>query len=282
MSNRIAVLVLVLLQLLPVYYLILNIFDFLLSQLAVAVAAATCWTATAAVTLASLHCDALPHPVLACLLLLRHRRSCLIVVLKSVLIHCPTALLPMPLQHLLVLLRRLYCCCPQLIVASFPLSPVYYRGRCHHTLWRQMLLHRPTMLFPFRWAWQQDSCCQNHCTCILLAQPLHHNAVAKAAALAHCCEATATLLPRLLYRHAVSKAAASHCCCRSCFTTMVWYKPLHCHAVAATLNVLLSWCSCRHSAPLCCCCRFQLALSFCFFHRPAFASCAAVFAVATG
>ena len=125
-------------------------FYFLLSQLAVAVAVATCWTATVAAMLASLHCDALPHPVLACLLLLRHRRSCLIVVLKSDLIHCPTALLPMPLQHLLVLLRRLYCCCPQLIVASFPLSPVYYRGRCHHTLWRQMLLHRPTMLFPFR------------------------------------------------------------------------------------------------------------------------------------
>jgi len=124
-------------------------FYFLLSQLAVAVAVATCWTATVAAMLASLHCDALPHPVLACLLLLHHRRSCLIVVLKSVLIHCPTALLPMPLQHLLVLLRCLYCCCPQLIVASFPVTSLLSRSLSPHAMWRQLLLHHPTMLFPF-------------------------------------------------------------------------------------------------------------------------------------
>jgi len=64
------------------------------------------------------------------------------------------------------------------------------------------------------------------------------------------------LLPKPLNRHTVSKAAALSRCWRSC-------------CIAAASNVLLPWCSYSHCAPLCCCRRFQLALSWCFFHRPA-------------
>jgi len=165
----------------------------------------------------SLHCDALPHPVLACLLLLHHCHSCLIVIFKSVLIHCPTALLPMPLYHLLVLLHCLYCYCPQLIVVSFPLSLVYYQDHCHHSLCGSSCCctTAPQCCFHFAEHGSKTAVAKTTAPASFLAKPLHHNAVAKAAALPHCCQS---------HRHAIAKAATLPCCYQSCFTTMVWYK----------------------------------------------------------
>jgi len=152
-----------------------------------------------------------------------------------------------PLPHSTVIASSSLTCCsaiycsPQLIVASFSHFTSILSGCCHHSLCGGSCCchYCPKMLFPFCWAWQWNSCCQNCCTGMLYQKPL--------------C-GIATLLPRLLHHHAVAKAAASPYCCQSRFTTMLLPEPLHRHAVAATFNGHLPWCSCRHSAPLCCCC----------------------------
>jgi len=178
------------------------------------------------------------------------------------------------------------CFCPQLYCC--PLSPVYYWGCCHHLLCSGSCCsyHCSTTLFFFCWAWQWDSCRQNHCTGILSARPLpkslpcccrsHRHAVAEASTSPRWCQSfyIATLVPKLLHRHAGAKAAALPCCCQSCCIAM-----LYCHAIATTFNVLLPWCSCWHGALLCCCRRFMGTV---VVNCPAFASCTEMFVVATG
>jgi len=113
---------------------------------------------------------------------------------------------------------------------------------------------------------------------MLLLKPLHWLAVAKATtmglpkllhhnAIAQSCGIT-MLLPKLLHHHAVTEATSPPCCHWSHFTTMLLHKPLHHHAFAVA-NMVNSYLYGRW-------------LLWYFCHCPAFASCTAVFAVATG
>jgi len=185
-------------------------------------------------------------------------------------------------------------CCPQLIVASFYHFTSILLGCCHHSLCDGSCCchHCPKMLFPFCWAWQWNSCFQNCCTGMLYQKLLHHNAVAKV---------TTTLLPKVRHCHAIAKGVALPCCCQGCSIAMLLPKLLHLHIVA------------KAASPPCCCwshciamlllplstgiCHDAVAnmvhhyvvaaayghcLLWCFCHRPGFASCTAVFAVAMG